>query len=217
MENGENKVPVLLKDLGMLFPTETSKRKARYGMYICPYCNIAFKTLHQDIKTGHTKSCGCHKENTTKTHDLSNNKFYQTWKGMMNRVYNKQHRSYKNYGARGITVCQDWHDIATFIKWAEENYVEGTTLDRRDNSNGYSPENCRWANATTQNLNKRIQTNNTSGYRGISWSKQKNKWKADISIHKKTKTIGLYATALEAAEARDKFIANNNLPNKPSL
>jgi hypothetical protein len=72
------------------------------------------------------------------------------------RCYRKNHVSYKNYGQKGITVCDEWrNDFLSFYDWAIQNgYCDNLTLDRCDNSKGYSSENCRWATIREQNLNK---------------------------------------------------------------
>ena len=77
-------------------------------------------------------------------------------------------KAYKDYGGRGITVCEEWLDVANFISWAESTHpnTEGLSLDRIDNDKGYSPENCRWVDKTIQAINQRIGRNNTSGYVG---------------------------------------------------
>lgn len=65
-------------------------------------------------------------------------------------------REYKNYGARGITVCQEWEDYATFRIWALANgYVPSLELDRKNNDEGYSPENCRFVTHMVNNRNTR--------------------------------------------------------------
>lgn len=77
---------------------------------------------------------------------------------MLRRCYKKEDRSYYRYGARGITVCDEWRkDCKVFYKWAKDNgYAEGLQLDRKDNDKGYSPDNCRWV---TQQENIRNRSN----------------------------------------------------------
>lgn len=208
--------PKLLKDLGFRFATEKSTQKVRYGLYECQYCGGEFECITNSVNTGNTKSCGC--VNFSKKHGLGSNKFYQTWYGMLQRCTNLKSKDYKHYGARGITVCEEWLDVATFISWAEATHsnIEGYTLDRIDNDKGYSPENCRWVDKTTQALNQRKMKNNKSGYVGVIWHIRNKKWCANIRINKILKQIGSFLTIEEAVQARDNYIIENNLPHKLS-
>ena len=99
--------PILLKDLGMRFPKENSKRKYRYGLYQCQYCGKEFEIQKHSIKRGNTKSCGCL---TTATHRLRSHRLYQTWFHMKARCYNEKNPNYINYGGRGIQICDRWMD-----------------------------------------------------------------------------------------------------------
>ena len=138
--------------------------------------------------------------------------------GMMGRCYNPNNRDYKNYGARGITVCEEWLDVVNFVAWAEKTHpnIEGYTLDRIDNDKGYSPDNCRWADATTQNINQRIKKNNTSGFVGICWNNKNNNWMAKIKSGDFFIYIGSFYSKEEAVLARDNYIVENKLPHKLS-
>lgn len=101
---------------------------------------------------------------------------------MVHRCTNPKNKKYKDYGGRGISVCEEWLDIKNFIAWADETYpnIEGYTLDRIDNNKGYSPENCRWVDKTTQSVNQRINKRNTSGVLGIYWRVKDKRWVAQI-------------------------------------
>lgn len=83
-------------------------------------------------------------------------KLYRTWKTMMHRCYNPKREKYKDYGGRGITVCNEWHDPNTFINWSyTHGYQTGLQIDRIDNGRGYSPDNCRWVTAKENSRNRR--------------------------------------------------------------
>ena len=207
--------PRLIGDLGMGYPTSKSTKKYRCGLYECQYCGKEFEAGTSSVKRGHTKSCGCLRGDA---HGLSSSRFYGTWKGMLQRCTNPKGKDYKNYGGRGITVCEEWQDVRNFVAWAEATYpnIEGYTLDRIDNGKGYSPENCTWSDKTTQALNKRIGKNNTSGFVGINWYKGNGKWVAYISVNKVDINLGSFKTKEEAVQARDNYIIENNLPHKLS-
>ena len=115
-------------------------------------------------------------------------------------------------------VWDGWLDVVKFIAWAELTHpnLEGYTLDRIDNDKGYSPENCRWADALTQNTNQRISKRNTSGFVGVNWSKSKSIWVVNIKHHKVLKYVGGFKTIEEAVLARDQYIIKNKLPHKLS-
>lgn len=211
----EDKSPVLLRDLGMRFPSEVSKQKARYGLYQCGYCEAEFEAMTAHIKSGNTKGCGCQRGRGFK-HGLESHRFYSTWHNMIQRCTNPNHKAYKNYGGRGITVCEEWVDVANFVAWAERTHpnISGVSLDRIDNDKGYSPENCRWADTFTQAINQRIGGNNTSGYVGVN-SNGAN-WMARITVNNKRVCLGSFLTIEEAVQVRDNYIIDNELPNKLS-
>jgi hypothetical protein len=108
------------------------------------------------------RSCGCKKKELNapyhfkKTHGLSKNRHYDRWISMIDRCYNIRHKQYKDYGGRGIDVCDRWKDsFANFLEDMEASYAEGLTLDRIDNDKGYGPDNCKWATWTEQHANTR--------------------------------------------------------------
>ena len=209
--------PRLIEDLGMRFMTEKSSRKYRYGLYECQYCNKEFEAQSNNIKHG-LKSCGCQRKGINKTHGISQNKFYNTWCSMKHRCYNIKREDYKYYGARGITVCEEWLNVSNFVAWCDLTYpnIEDATLDRISNDKGYSPENCTWSDKTAQVLNRRIMKNNKSGYVGVIWHIRDKKWRANIRINKILKQIGSFKTLEEAVQTRDNYIIENNLPHKLS-
>ena len=209
--------PTLLKDLGFLFPNENSNQKRRYGIYKCGFCGEEFKTQTNSIKNGSTKSCGCYMKRrnseTHKTHGLGSTRLYAVWRDIKRRTLNPKHKRYNDYGGRGITLCEEWrNDCRSFYDWAMSNgYSEGLSIDRIDNDGNYCPENCRWTTRTIQNRNTRMQKNNTSGYRGVSYNKGNNKCVAQILVNNKRIYLGVFHSAVEGAIAYNNYIIENNL------
>lgn len=171
-----------------------------------------FKAKTTRIKSGVIKSCGCL---VGEYHGMKKHRFYDTYRNMMKRCYTKSDPSYKNYGGRGISVCEEWQDIIKFVAWADSTYIEGYTLDRIDSAGNYEPSNCRWADATTQAINQRMMKNNTTGYVGVYLARD-NRWESRLTFNKVDIFLGRFNTNEEAAQARDNYIIENNLPHKLS-
>ncbi|MGT3716950.1 hypothetical protein ACPA2G_11035 [Staphylococcus aureus] len=113
-----------------------------------------------DVQKGHTKSCGClQKENTSKakrTHGDTDSRLYYIWENMRKRCYKPNSDRYKNYGARGITICDDWkNNYSNFYKWAYSNgYNDNLTIERIDINGNYEPSNCTWITMKDQAKNR---------------------------------------------------------------
>lgn len=146
------------------------------------------------------------------THGLWNHRLYYTWKSMKRRVFDAKYKAYKQYGGRGITICERWLDVKNFIDDMYPSYQEGLELDRIDNDGNYEPSNCRWATRSIQCRNtKLLMSTNKSGYRGVYFNKRENRFLTNITINNKLIYIGRYKTAQEAGIAYDKYVIENNL------
>lgn len=107
---------------------------------------------------GQTKSCGClHSETVSRRrfkHGMVRTPTFKSWSEMRNRCNNPNFKQFKDWGGRGITICPEWDTFLRFFSDMGER-PSGTSLDRKDNSKGYSKENCQWSDKKTQNRNKR--------------------------------------------------------------
>jgi hypothetical protein len=138
-------------------------RRRTYWECHCDCGNVVYvDSCH--LRSGHTTSCGCLKvekiERLNKKTGLSTSKLYYAYRNMLNRCFYKKLAMYQEYGARGITVCDEWIDkengFKNFVEWAKVNgYSEDLTLDRIDVNGNYEPSNCRWVDLYVQANNKR--------------------------------------------------------------
>lgn len=86
----------------------------------------------------------------------SGTRIYNIWNGMIGRCTHESYPSYKNYGAKGISVCEAWQSFETFYEWAMANgYADNLTLDRQNNSGNYEPSNCKWSTMKEQQNNRK--------------------------------------------------------------
>ena len=141
----------------------------KYGrpLWAC-VCDCGKKTT---LSTAHlmeynTKSCGCYRGESSKLrntkHGMKGTRLYEVWKGMKKRCYSPQNPNYRNYGMRGISICDEWRcDFKAFYDWAMANGYDPNaprgekTIERKDVNGNYCPENCCWITISEQQRNKR--------------------------------------------------------------
>ena len=121
-----------------------------YGIFWCVGCK---QEVEKPLSAGKKcKSCGCNKIKHGEIHT----KLYRVWSNMKNRCSNSKHPAYKNYGGRGITICNEWLEFIPFRDWALSNgYQESLEIDRIDNNGNYEPSNCRFITAKENCQNQR--------------------------------------------------------------
>ena len=136
-------------------------------------CDCGNITLVQkgNLKNGSIKSCGCLAKELSKkrrtTHGLTGTRIFRIWDDMKKRCYNKNEKSYNNYGGRGIIMCNEWkNDFKAFYDWSmAHGYADNLTIDRIDVNSNYEPSNCRW-------VDKKTQQNNTRRNRYITYNNE---------------------------------------------
>lgn len=141
-----------------------TKTKSHQRLWRCVCdCGNEVRQTTRALRYGAVKSCGCAKKEAARRNGIASGKhlssgsrLYHIWRGMKIRCKNEKHTHYDRYGGRGITICEEWElDFSAFQNWAlSSGYREGLFLDRKNNDDGYSPENCRWATNTEQQRNR---------------------------------------------------------------
>lgn len=148
---------------GSLIVIERTRKDKNGNWFLkckCDCGNEDFEVVMSSLTKGVTKSCGClKKEMISKAntkHKLCDTRLYRIHRGMLERCYNIGSKHYINYGAKGITMCDEWkNDFLSFYNWATNNgYRDNLSIDRIDFKGDYCPDNCRWATDVEQQNNK---------------------------------------------------------------
>src|SRR5271165_1021445 len=148
--------------LTALHPTKSNGKKLSW-LYQCDcgqFREACGTDVSKDIKKGRHPSCGCQTKKQQagkkRTHGMSQHPAFAVWRAMKARCYQPSHPAWKNYGGRGISVCESWRQsFSNFWNDMKESYESGLELERSDNSKGYFKENCLWRSRQWQANNRR--------------------------------------------------------------
>lgn len=160
------------KRFGHLVVLNYAKPRNKKTFWLCKCDCGNIKEIEGDSLTrGRIVSCGCSlkkcgEESHSYKHGLTHKRIMRIWTNMKSRCYNPKDKAYKNYGARGIRICEEWlNDVAAFWKWSKEHgYADDLTIDRINVNGNYEPSNCRWVDRKTQCNNQR--NNHYIDYKG---------------------------------------------------
>lgn len=141
----------IIEDLGFV-KTDSVKIKYRLCLAECKVCKKYWKVRPSDLK----RIISCHCTRIEGNQKL-NYRLRSIFKDMKKRCYNKKSKRFQDYGGRNIIICEEWlNNPRLFYIWSLQNdYRSNLSIDRIDNDRGYSPDNCRWATNSEQQLNKR--------------------------------------------------------------
>jgi hypothetical protein len=176
---------------------DTGERKGRAPLYLCRcVCGTEFLSIASNVAGGNKKSCGCKRgqaqigvkrpwlselNKQRAKHGGYKSKAYSIWRGMLQRCFNPNAKSYHRYGGRGITVCDRWMDFANFLEDMGEA-PENLTIERVDNDKGYEPGNCVWAPLKVQANNRSDNVNVTHEGKTMTVAQ----WAEVVGIERKT-------------------------------
>lgn len=173
---------------GRLTILEIGKKRNPSGKFFtfaickCSCGSYPKPTRLSHLADGTATSCGCYQRERVTTHGMYQSPHYGRWSLMLDRCENPKSGSFKNYGGRGIKVCDRWHDVKNYIDDLPEGYFEGAELDRIDNDGDYEPGNVRWATALTNNGNRRYSRSIT--FNGKTQNLMR--WSEDVGVAYRT-------------------------------
>lgn len=175
-------------------PDSQTKRGGRLVLFhvVCD-CGTEKVVPSDSIRSGRSNSCGClcveRVKEASITHGMRQSSEYAIWNMMRQRCQVPTSKFFKNYGGRGIKVCDRWQKFENFLEDMGKRPFEGASIDRVDNDGDYCPGNCRWATRTEQGRNKR----NTRRFEFQGQSLTLPEWAEKLGIKQRTLSSRLYA------------------------
>lgn len=191
-------------------PKPIGSKRAAWWLCKCECGNDVVVSANY-LTMGRKTHCGCNKppikgvKGRNTKHGQSQTRLYKMWIGIKGRCNNPTCSTYPNYGGKGIVIDREWNDkFEAFMDWSlSHGYAENLSIDRIDPSGNYCPDNCRWVGKDVQAFNQRMKKNNTTGYTGVSYFKDRKKYVASIGYKGKYIYLGSFDTVEEAAEKRE--------------
>lgn len=149
------------------FVGKTEHRKSLWKC-LCS-CGTEIIVEKGNLSSGNTQSCGCYQRERASegniVHGMTGTRMHRIWKGMRTRCTNPKAHQYKDYGGRGIRVCERWESFESFYEDMKAGYTDELSIDRINNDGDYAPNNCRWATRAEQAKNKRTKGDNCANTR----------------------------------------------------
>jgi len=146
----------LIKDLGLQYATKKSTYRRKHGLFECVKCKKHIRTSFYSESIRKSDLCrSCLNIKNKTTHGQAKSPEWNTWMEIKRRCFNAKCKSYKYYGGKGIKVCDEWvNNYEQFFKDMGKKPFNNYSIDRIDSDKNYSPDNCRWADISTQSNNR---------------------------------------------------------------